>query len=507
MQGLALEIEFLTGVCRAAREPGDDAPDWPPQPDRVFSALVSAWSVRGERPEERVALEWLERQPSPVIHAGEYTSRTTPDVFVPPNDFQTPKNPRKQKWYRDFLSHGIRPPKKGGHEDAWKKVLSTFPESRQRKERRFPIAVPDDPIMALIWSTEPESPVLDALNAIAHDVGYIGHSASLARCRFLSGNGAAFDQIAAPARRRVYPGRLRELEEAHRANPVRPTIRPGAPVFPPRPPISESRSEWLVLEAIEGAVPDIRAAAVVCRLLRQTLMSGYRKAGMEDSIPEVVSGHIAGGAPTKLPHLAIAPMAFAGFPHADGRVFGFALIPPRGATLHRIEGFRAAFERVAPYSQDTQRRVLTLEGPPLNEPLHLAPAPEEGARRRSLSPGPYLEPSRVWASATPIVLERHLKRKDEAEKRELVAGACEHAGLPRPDTDRIRVGKHSTIDGVPPARPLAGEPPWTRWKTPKSLASRPLVHAVIDFEQDVPGPVLLGAGRFTGLGLCRGLGT
>ena len=121
----------------------------------------------------------------------------------------------------------------------------------------------------------------------------------------------------------------------------------------------------------------------------------------------------------------------------------------------------------------------------------MAPAPDQGARRRSLSSEPYLESSRVWASVTPIVLERHLKRKDEAEKRELVANACEHAGLPRPDTDRIQVGKHSAIDGMPPARPLAGEPPWTQWKAPKSLSSRPLVHAVIEFEQDVRGPVLL----------------
>ncbi|MCY4191406.1 MAG: type I-U CRISPR-associated protein Csb2, partial [Rhodospirillaceae bacterium] len=135
----------------------------------------------------------------------------------------------------------------------------------------------------------------------------------------------------------------------------------------------------------------------------------------------------------------------------------------------------------------------------------LAPAPDQGTRRQSLSSEPYLEFSRVWASITPIVLDRHLKRKYEAEKRELVANACEHAGLPRPDTDRIQVGKHSAIDGMPPARPLAGEPPWTQWKVPKSLSSRPLVHAVIEFEQDVRGPVLLGAGRFTGLGLCRGL--
>lgn len=474
---LVLEVEFLTGVCRAAREPGDDAPDWPPQPDRVFSALVSAWAARGERAEERAALEWLEDQPPPVIHASDCTSRTTPDVFVPPNDL-----------------------KESRAAAAYTKIM---PDRRPRQPRRFPVARPDIPLMALVWPAEPEPALFDALNAVARCVGYLGHSASLARCRFLSGEVAAQRFSAKPARRRVYSGRLRELEEAHQANPGRPAIRPGAPVFAESPPTPVSLDDWLTLEAIKGEVPDIRAAALVCRSLRKALMSGYRKAGLQDAIPEVVSGHAPDGTPTRFPHLAIVPMAFAGFPHADGRVFGFSLIPPRGTSLDRIEGFRQAFERVAHYRPNEERRVLTLEGQPLNEPLRFAPSADDGTQKQSLSPIPYLRPSRIWASATPIVLERHLKRKNDAEVRELVANACENAGFPRPDPDRIRAGKHSAVDGMPPARPSAGEPSWTRWRVPKSLASRPLVHAVIDFEAEVSGPVLLGAGRFTGLGFCR----
>ena len=481
---LVLEIEFLTGVCRAAREPGNDAPDWPPQPDRVFSALVSAWAARGERPEERAALEWLEEQPPPAIHASDHTSRTAPDVFVPPND---PKASKATKTY-----------------------LKVMPDRRPRQPRRFPVARPEDPVMALIWQAVPEAPLFDALDTLARYVGYVGHSASLTRCRFLAADVPTRSHPAQPARRHVYPGRLRELERAHRANPVRPVIRPGAPVFSPTVAIERSPDDWLVLEVLHGEAPDthapdIRASAIVCRVLRQALMSGYRKIGLEDAIPQVVSGHAPDGTPTRLPHLAIAPLAFAGFPHADGRVLGFAVIPPRGTTFDRIDGFRAAFESVARYRPDEERRVLKLEGQPLNEPLCLAPAPNDRAQKRSLSSGPYMRPSRLWASATPIVLERHLKRKDDAEVRELVARACDHAGLPRPDPERVQVGKHSAVDGIPPARPLAGEPRWNRWKTPKSLASRQLVHAVIDFERDVCGPVLLGAGRFTGLGLCRGV--
>lgn len=473
MSSLVLEIEFLTGVCRAARGIGDDSPDWPPQPDRVFSALTSAWGVRGELAVERAALEWLETQPPPVISASAHTARTTPDVYVPPND---------------------------------PKPSTILPETRKRKPRRFPVARPEDPNVELIWSEAPDSTTFDALNALASCVGYLGHSASLTRCRFFVRNAEKSDWKPIPARRRVYPGRLRELEEAHRAEPDRPVIRPGAPVFQEPAHSPELPAEWLVLEAVGGEIPDIRASASVCRLLRHALMAGYRRADLGEHIPEIVSGHALDGTPTRHPHLSIAPMAFVGSPHADGRVFGFAVIPPSGEVLLRIDGFQAAFETVAPYRTDEQRRILTLQGPPLRKPLYLAPAPDDGDGKRSLRPRPYLRESPKWASVTPIVLDRHLKRNDDAESRELVACACEHAGLPRPNPNRIQVSKHSAIRGAPSARPLAGEPPWTRWKLPKSLESRQLVHAVIDFDHSVSGPVLLGAGRFTGLGFCRGMG-
>lgn len=477
---LVLEIEFLTGVCRASLGPGDRSPDWPPQPDRVFSALVSAWGVRGELPLERAALEWLEEQPPPTIRASGHSARSTPDVFVPPND---PKASKAMHTY-----------------------LRVLPEHRPRQPRCFPVARPDDPRVELVWPAAPEPGTVDALNAIARCVGYVGYSASLTRCRFLAATPGASERTPMQARLRLYPGRLRELEEAHRYRPVRPAIRPGAPVFPQYAPSPKIRAAWLVLEAVGGEIPDIRASGLVGRLLRQALMAGYGRAGAGADIPEIVSGHALDGTPTRRAHLSIAPMAFVASTHADGRVFGFAVIPPTGEALLRIDGFRAAFETVAPYRPDRQRRVLTLQGPPLRSTLDLAPAPDDGHARRSLLPGPYLEMSDRWATVTPIVLDRHLKRKDDAEIRELVAHACEHAGLPRPDPGRIRVGKHSALQGVPPARPLRGEPPWTRWKLPKSLQSRQLVHAVIEFDQPICGPVLLGAGRFTGLGLCRGIG-
>jgi len=465
---LILEIEFLTGVCRAARSPSDPTPNWPPQPDRVFSALVSAWGVRGELPDERAALEWLERQESPKIQASDQYARTAPDVYVPPND------------------------------------VKILPDQRLGKARRFPVARPEDPNVELIWSKVPETTVLDSLNAVASCIGYIGHSSSLTRCRFSASNGKVTKRKPTLARRQIYPGRLVELEKAYHVRPEHPNISPGTPIV--RQPRLEQRSspDWLVLEVIGGEIPDIRASALVCRLLRQALMAGYRRAGQGDTIPEIVSGHTPDGTPTRKSHLSVVPMTFVGSRYADGHVLGFALIPPPGVSLLKLDGFRAAFETVAHYCTKMQRRVLSLQGMPLSGRLDLAPAPDNKDGKRSLSPDPYLMAARCWASVTPIVLDRHLKAsRDDAEIRKLVANACTNAGLPQPDPEQILITKHSAVRGAPAAWPSRGEPPWTRWKVPKPLESRRLIHAVINFQQDLSGPVLIGAGRFTGLGLCR----
>ena len=476
---LVLEIEFLAGVCRATDSPASTAPDWPPQPDRVFSALVSAWAARGEQRIEREALEWLEAQPAPTIHAGGHTARTAVGVFVPPNDHRASKSAET--------------------------YLKVMPMTRPRQPRRFPVAYLDDPVMAMVWGLGPEPKVLAALDRLARDVGYIGHSASLVRCRFLSCSAPAPRHAAAPAQRQVYPGRLQELIRAYRAHPARPSILPGASVLPESDAAPAPRDPgWLVLEAIGGVMPDIRAAALVGRTLRRALMSGYRSIGMADEIPAFVSGHEPDGTLLRAAHLGIVPMAFAGFPHADGRLFGFALVPTAQTALRDIPGLRDAFEAIAPYDHGTERRVLELKYVPQRMPLLLSPAGV--ASKRSLEPGPYLQPARVWASVTPIVLDRHLKRHDEAKIRELIARSCINVGLPRPDPGRIHTGKHSAVEGAPPAWPRPDAPSWTRWRVPGPLATRSLTHAVIDFGTAVAGPVMLGAGRFSGLGLCRPLG-
>ena len=338
---LTLEIEYLSGVSFAAIGPESEAPDWPPQLDRIFSALVASWAARGEREEERRALEWLEMLSVPRLLASDAEARTSVIAFVPPND------PRS---------------------DKQKNAKGVLPALRSRQPRRFPAARPDDPVIRLCWpDAEPDGAVVSALQALAHDTAYVGHSASLTRCRFLLDRGALELGAAKRPRWGVYQGRLEELRQAYdrfqKSADKKDRPQKGARVRPEpeakvtRTNLFDDGKRWLILEHIAGDMPDIRACALVTKTLRDTLLSGYRKVGLEGEIPELVSGHAADGAPARAPHLAIIPLAFAGFPHADGHMMGFALIPPTDSGILADSAFRKVMRNFSPVDEQGGRRI------------------------------------------------------------------------------------------------------------------------------------------------------
>jgi CRISPR-associated protein Csb2 len=485
---LVLEIEYLTGVAFAAQSPDSDSPDWPPQPDRIFSALVASWGATGERNREDAALEWLEKQPPPLIAASRAVSRTPALHFVPPNDPKTGRSGNKE----------------------------IMPALRRRQPRWFQASRPCDPTVRLYWAgAAPDPEVFAALSRLAANTAYVGHSSSLTRCHFLHSETSPPAE-AQLSRRRIYEGRFNDLCENYKR-----FVESGGKTGRPRPgdivtssfkvegrPIQTCfSSHWLVLEHIQGEMPDIRAAALVTGEIRNTVLSGYRQNGMADRIPAVVSGHTFDGHPTSEPHLAIVPLAFAGFPYADGHMLGFALVPPRGSHLLEDAAFLQALRKVAPLESKEGRRTLRWSGEKETIRLRrfgLRLSPTSESIKKSLAPDLYTRKARTFATVTPIVLDRHLKGKGAEREDEVltqIKSACRNIGLPEPVA--VVPNKHSAIEGAPSAEPSGRAPAWMRWRTPASLASRPLTHAVIQFSDPIDGPVILGAGRFVGLGLCR----
>src|SRR5690606_39141177 len=147
---LCLELELLTGAYRASL-PDNSGAEWPPHPERVFSALVQAWGDGGRAENERQALEWLEAQPSPLIEASPpdaVSERDAPTVFVPPND---------------------------------KSDIRMLPEHRKRQARTFKVVVPESPVVRYAWSTCPPESAVEALRSLTSRVASVGHSSSLVR--------------------------------------------------------------------------------------------------------------------------------------------------------------------------------------------------------------------------------------------------------------------------------------------------------------------------------------
>src|SRR5205823_3406568 len=117
----------------------------------------------------------------------------------------------------------------------------------------------------------------------------------------------------------------------------------------------------------------------------------------------------------------------------------------------------------------------------------------EAARPYTLRPLTYAGPSVRWATVTPVVLDHYPRRRLRPE--DVVAEACVRAGLPCPA--EVAVGHSPALPGVPHSRSFPALP------ARPSRPPRPLTHAVLSFDRPVRGPVLIGAGRYLGYGLCR----
>lgn len=472
---LALELEFLTGAYRASLPDGSDA-EWPPHPERLFSALVQAWGDGGRVDEERAALEWLEALPPPRIEASaDAFRRDVATVYVPPNDM------------------------KGGDPVV-------LPGLRRRQARSFRAAIPTEPLVRFYWDETPEPAIEGAIDAMVARVASVGHSTSLVRCaRIRAGRprAAVWKPMGdgSVGLRAIYPGRLADLERWFSTEGGKGVERPRTKRIVPyglqeTEPHATPHSvfggpqDWFIFEDLGDFRPDLLAFGIVAKRIRDALMSLAPQPPVEP-----LSGHGADGRPTRAPHVAFVPLANVGGRHATGDLLGFAAVLPRGLEGDARRDVLTAIARFARMDSDGEA-VAELH---LTERqrwlVSRAPAPS----RFSLKPWRYCQAARSWATVTPLLLDRFPDKANPEEEAAIVAAACRNIGLPEPV--EIEFYKHSPFQGAPPAYGRRGQ---LDWNMPRgaSFASRPRRHVVLRFGERVRGPVLLGAGRFYGFGLC-----
>ena len=519
--------------------------EWPPHPARLFSALVAAWAD-ADVPDvtERDALEWLEAQEAPAIAASDSVPRSVVSHFVPANDTSiVSRTWQERKAHRIHeLLERLEEELVSSQGEVTKKVLQLQNRlTRQRdvvaqvsrtgntnqssalemmpdrpggrRERFFPSVTPEDARVMFIWDVVVPESVAVALDQLLNRVTRLGHSSSLVSCRLAqeSSHASYTPGSGAESIRVVSRGQFAELQRQYpRHRGVKPrslpytdvrystTIETVQPVTTLQP---NTAGEWIVFEFAHNSrsFPSTRVVNLA------TAMRGAMLNYAEDPIPETFSGHRTDGKPTHAPHVAFLPLPYIGSDYADGRLLGIALSMPRslGDDVRRAV-FRAIgrWEQAAPNHPHPLKLTLGSQGvvrmARLRGPADLVALRPEVWNRISVR----------WVSATPIALPRHPGTLTEgtttarARAWELaetaVATACEHVGLPEPLS--IEVALSPFIRGAKPAKHF---PAFNQNGRENKTVRRQLVHASLTFGHAVEGPLMLGAGRFMGLGLMR----
>ena len=227
---------------------------------------------------------------------------------------------------------------------------------------------------------------------------------------------------------------------------------------------------WLVLD---GAISGRRLIPLTA-LFKESVLSRYQM--MHGEPPAVLHGHGFNSSGYDLARFLALPDV--GQRYSRGRIHGLALWLPPGCDAVVRQRARAAAFAV---------RRLTGRG------LDVSVRPWEGDRRPwAANPDCWTgRQSRCWVTAFPALHERR-GRVDLAE----VSRWCEHAGLPAPVQFRsVRSPLvHGAVDLAPVEVNRPGRP------------GLPYSHVMLWFDEPVTGPVVIGAGRQRGLGLCLPVG-
>ncbi len=472
------------------------AGEWPPSPFRLFQALVAA-AARGRKlaDDDRMALEWLEVLPPPRIAAPRANNGREIISYVPNNDLDAV----------------------GGDPDKVEKIRAA--------KRTRPILLQDAPRFLYVWTFEAETGAHVPSQRILHMVRRLyqfGRGVDMAWAR-----AAVLAPEEAEARLRAYPGAVHEpchggggmlqvpvrgslhsLQLRHAAFRDRLHVgrqgrkvqlqfrQPPKPVSarigyrcPPRQLLFEIRQQEAP-ERFAVVLPTHVAELVIA--LRDAAAERLRQAGVNAAqVERYLVGRGADERDKRL-RVQIIPLPSIGHEHAGGGIRRVLVLMPPDSPLN-ADDVAWAFEGLT-WGEQVDGKTGEISG----GKILVRSTDESMARHYGASPQSDVQQGACrWRTVTPAALpvvrggrKGSARQQREAHAVKAVRTALRHAGV-RNRPLRIHVQRE----------PFDRNAERADFYQPDRFNPDQLWHVAIDFAEPLWGPLVLGNGRYLGLGV------
>jgi CRISPR-associated protein Csb2 len=505
-QHLVLSVRLHEDGLGTARYHGmsQGAPEWPPAPARVYQALI-AGAARGQAlPRHLVpALRWLETLPAPAIAAPHRTLGQAVDLFVPNNDADAMDDPRDVSGIR--TAKFVRPSLFAADLPllyAWPLPGEPATGSSAGKEHAAAIAEAANDLYQLGRGIDMAWAIAELLDDAALAERLSAHGGVVHRPE---AGVRGSRMLACPA-----PGSFASLMQRHQAAKLR---AEGAGkkarllfVNPPKPRFASvcyERARTLAVFELrdrDGPKPwpwALGRAAKLVESLRDAAAAKLRTGlgGDAGAIERSLVGRAGDGSGAVPPdeRLRIVPMPSIGSVHADRAIRRVLVEVPSGAPLRAtdVEWAFSGLDWADPETGELCPLVVT----------------------RSESDdmlGHYVGPSRRWRSVTAVALPETARRRriDPTRIRQEAKSAQERLAEEGRAAAAVRAAlRHAGVLGVATMVRVQREPFDAKGVRAESFAEgtrfpkERLWHVEFELDRPIGGPLVIGDGRFVGLGV------
>jgi CRISPR-associated protein Csb2 len=498
---LVLSFRFLSPWFHGRGNEG--APEWPPSPLRAFQAIVAAAARAGTLESMLDALTWLEQRVAPLIVAPDAVESTAGYRLSVPHNAM------------DLVGK------------QWSRGEEGTPAEHHTMKNLQPHHLPEDAVVHYAWQLDGDEAAAPALITAARGVAALGWGVDLvvgdgaivegARLAELSAKLTAWAPRSDGRRELRAPmkGTLDDLVRRHtaflsRTSLADSTLRPPSALSDfaitnyartNQPRVADFAGFTLMRVESDGfrAFDTARRGMIVAGMLRHAVRAAAERAGWEEAR---VHASVLG--------------------HGDGDEARLLLVPvpsiePRGDGAEAV----GAIRRVIVFSTDEQSHdtawiARALGGTDLfDEKTGEVQAVLAATSRTDRMLKRYVSESSTWATVTPMVLPGHddpgglrekLRKATGSEEQKLllerlmkrrealIRKALRHAGLGEELALSAQIETRETgfVAGVEKA---------SRYAVPSHLANSPRLHVKLTWPVKVSGPLCIGRGRFSGLGL------